>query len=103
MTHKEKITEIVFASFDIVNDSLPAEKHLKKSLDTVVFGEVSVLDSLGVVNFITALEDKIQNSFGVEILLIDDEKFDEPLAVFNTAHSLVDHIDDLLSKKCNQR
>jgi acyl carrier protein len=49
---------------DDVNLQLPADGRLEKSLQEVLVGEKSKLDSLGMVNFLVAVEEKLEAELG---------------------------------------
>ena len=63
---------------------------LPKSVDTILTGESGKLDSLGLVTFIVAVEERIQNDLGITISLADEiGKVDGAL---RTAETLADYI-----------
>jgi len=67
----EKILYIIYAVIDEINEQLEKDQRLDKSLDTVLFGQSGKLDSLGMVNFIVGLEEKVAAETGKEISLAD--------------------------------
>jgi len=72
---KEKIELVLFDIVDLINKQLKKKNRLEKSLDTPLIGENSTLDSLGVVNFITTTEVKIEEAFDLSITLTEDTEF----------------------------
>ena len=72
---------------------------LEKQDNTVLIGKNSKLDSLGILNFITTTEQKIEEAFNVRISLTENEEliFSEngPL---KSLHTLVDYISNQLNK-----
>jgi len=81
----------IFDAFDEVNQLQPDDRKLEKSKDATV---LSQLNSLGMVNLIVAIENRIKDEFGVAISLTDEKAL---LAnPFQTAASLADYITSLL-------
>ena len=72
MKNNEKIIQSIMDAIDEINERYPEEKRLSKSVDTVLTGESGKLDSLGLVSFVVAVEERIQNDLGVNISLADE-------------------------------
>tara|TARA_B100000963_G_C22136594_1_gene455675 strand:+ start:213 stop:503 length:291 start_codon:yes stop_codon:yes gene_type:complete len=71
MKLEEKILAAVYKTIDNMNDQL--DLKIEKSYETVIIGQGSKLDSLGVFTFVTDLEDQIENDFNQSISLINDD------------------------------
>jgi hypothetical protein len=71
MERNDAVTQLVYAAIDEVNSTLSPEQALKKSPDTVIIGVTGSLDSVGVVNFVIAVEDGIERKFRETINLMD--------------------------------
>ncbi|MBN2411418.1 acyl carrier protein [candidate division KSB1 bacterium] len=67
----EKYLHIIYAVIDEINEQLDKNQRLEKSRDTVLVGQSGKLDSLGMVNFIVGLEQKVEEETGKEISLAD--------------------------------
>ncbi len=72
MISSERALAIVYDAVDVVNRQLPASRRLRKSPDTVLVGIGGVLDSLGVVNFVLALEERAAREGAAVTLLQED-------------------------------
>ena len=100
--NKESIDEtlkpLIFAAIDEVNMMLSEERKLVKSDDTVLLGDSGTLDSLGLINLIVAVEQKIEERLGIAVSLVDEGAVstDEPLF---TVGMLAARISSLLSRK----
>lgn len=94
----EAITHLIFNAIDQVNELLPSERCLEKTPETILSNksEQSSLDSLGMVNFIVALEQLISEEMGVSVSLADDLIISEEQNPFQTVSILADNIDKLL-------
>lgn len=68
----QRIQEIIFETFDQLmaqNENLT----LDKSADCPLTGEGSALDSLGLVNFLVALEQNIKREHSTDVTIADQE------------------------------
>lgn len=63
---------VVYDAIDIVNQQLPAAKRLRKAPETVIVGAGGALDSLAVVNFVIAVEEKVAEISGAAVQLLDE-------------------------------
>ncbi len=95
---QEAIMHLIFRAIDQVNELLPEERYLEKTPETVLSNksEQSSLDSLGMVNFIVALEQLINEEMGVSVSLADDLIISGEQNPFQTVSILADNIDKLL-------
>lgn len=62
---------VVYEAIDTVNQQLPPARRLRKAPDTIIIGRGGALDSLGIVNFVIALEEKVADRIGVAVQLLD--------------------------------
>ncbi len=63
MTDNEKVIQAVMDAIDELNEQLPKEERLEKSVDTALFGDGGSLDSLGLVSLVTTLEPRSYHDF----------------------------------------
>ena len=89
MEQKQKITNLVFSVIDEINKELSKDEHIIKSLDSVIYGSNGQLDSLGLVNFVVAVEQKIEDVFEKSINLADDKAMSEKNSPFQTIETFV--------------
>ena len=73
----ERALGLVYDAIDVVNRQLPAAKRLRKSPDTIIVGVGGSLDSLGVINFVIALEEKVGAAVGASVQLLDEDMLGE--------------------------
>ena len=78
-----------------MNEQLPADRKLAKSDTTTLVGADGALDSLGLVNFIVALEQKLESDFQVSVSLIDDDLVSEE-SHFTNVVSLTQYLTSIL-------
>ena len=68
---KDELVDIIYKSLEEVNEQLPSDAQLRKSLDTTLVGRAGGLDSLGFVNFVALVEEKCANKYGISFTLVD--------------------------------
>ena len=95
---KQKITNLVFSVIDEINKESSKEEQIIKALDSVIYGSHGELDSLGLVNFVVAVEQKIEDVFGKSINLADDKAMSQKNSPFQTVETFVNYIYDVLEK-----
>ena len=98
MEQKQKITNLVFSVIDEINKELSKDDQIIKSLDSVIYGSNGQLDSLGLVNFVVAVEQKSEAVFEKAINLTDDKAMSEKNSPFQTIETFVNYIYDVLEK-----
>jgi len=87
-----ELIETIFRAIEEVNKLLPPEKQLLKSASTVLLGESGVLDSLGLINLIVAIEEQILNDIGVNVIVLDEEVLANPEGAYRTIETLANWI-----------
>jgi acyl carrier protein len=89
---------MIFSAIDEVNERLSGEEQLEKSINTTLFGESGKLDSLGLVNLIVAIEQKIEDEYGITVVLVEEGELGDMIP-FATTGNLVDHVLRILERK----
>jgi acyl carrier protein len=98
---KSQTAAAVFAAVDEVNRLLRRTQRLDHSLDTVVSGAGAQLDSLGLVNLISAIEQKVEQEFGVSVALADALIAGQDQNPVCTLGTVVDYLHGLVESKKN--
>jgi len=94
---KDVILQLVYLSVDEINFEL--DSKLEKIESENLFSADSKLDSMGLVNFIVDVEERIQDHFKLELTLADDKAMSQIRSPFRTIASLVDYIEVLINTK----
>ena len=68
---RDQALRLVYDAIEVVNRQLPASRRLAKSLDTVIVGPSGSLDSLGLINFVITLEERVTDALTVPVELLD--------------------------------
>ncbi len=71
MTDTSNTLEAVYAALDQLNRQRPSDRRLPRDPATLLIGPDGRLDSLGLVTFIVALEQQIEDRFGRAVPLTD--------------------------------
>ncbi len=98
MHNQEKIEALIWDAVDEVNEMLPADARVPKQADAVLLGPTGSLDSFGLVNLIVALEQRIEDEFGVTLTLADDKAMSYSRSPFRTVQTLRQYVNDLLNQ-----
>jgi hypothetical protein len=95
----EKVLTCVYAALDEANEDRQGLPPLEKSLETPIHGSASGLDSLGLINFVVAVEEGVERDVGAAIVLSDDRALSQERNPFESVRALVDYIDVLVSEQ----
>ncbi len=98
MDEKKTIIQTIYGVVDEVNLQQPDNGQLEKSLDTVLFGQNGKLASLGLVNFVIASEQNVEEALGVSVSVSDERAMSQRNSPFRTIGTLVDYICILLTE-----
>ncbi len=88
---KSDIESLVLEAMQELNFQQEADKQLEIALETPLFGRHSKLDSLGLVNLIVMVEEKIADQLNVPITLADERAMSQKNSPFRTAQTLSDY------------
>ncbi len=102
MIDKDKITQVIFEAIDEFNEQQAEEQQLEKSLDTILFGNSGKLNSLGLVNLIVGIEQKLEEEFGTAVTLADERAMSQTNSPFQTIGSLAEYTWSLLQEKVDE-
>ncbi|SVB12976.1 uncharacterized protein METZ01_LOCUS165830 [marine metagenome] len=101
MIARNKILEGIYAAIDEVNEQLPEDRNLEKSLETVLLGSSGKLESVNLVNLLVAIEENIEETFGIPISITDERAVSEKNSPFRTVETLCNFMLNLLDEKQN--
>ena len=93
---RERILKALYEAVDETNRSRPGAQPLERSPQTKLYGTGSDLDSLGLINFIVATEQKIETLCGRSIMLADDRALSQAVSPFQSVETLASYIEQLL-------
>jgi D-alanine--poly(phosphoribitol) ligase subunit 2 len=88
---KTAITNCIYETIDELNDQLGDDAQIKKSPETLLFGEQGCLDSLGLVNLVSTAEQKLEEALNVSIPLADDRALTQEQSPFQSVNALIQY------------
>lgn len=94
MEKSDQVLACIFEAMDEVVGLHPQYGPLEKAPDTPLFGSASRLDSLGLVNLIVAVEERLHKTLGVSLTLADERAMSRRQSPFRTVSSLAEYIDE---------
>ena len=95
---KNKSLKVIYSSIDEYNNQVNEKLRLTKSIDTVLMGSKSKLDSLGLVNLLVIIEQNTEDEFNKSLTLADERAMSQKHSPFRTIGTLADYIDMLLNE-----
>jgi acyl carrier protein len=101
MTASVPIVGVIYAALSELNLQLPKGNQVEQSLNTVLFGAGSRLDSLALANFIVIAETKLEESLGFKIDLTQDDPFVPGTGHLQTVRSLVNYVSRLAQRRAS--
>jgi D-alanine--poly(phosphoribitol) ligase subunit 2 len=96
---KDFAIKIIYTCIDELNEDLEEGEKIEKASSSVLFGSGSMLDSMSLVNLITAIEELIEDDKGVYLTLADENAMSMTNSPFKTVETLADYIVQLLAKE----
>lgn len=94
---RDQIAETVLRAIDNLNPQLPTDRQLERSLTARLFGREAPLDSLGLVNFIVAVEEQLSDDLDLTITLANEKAMSRKTSPFRSVDVLIDFVMEMLS------
>lgn len=92
------LDEILYPAVQEAQRSIPAASALEPRSDAVLFGDGG-LDSMGLVQFIIIVEERLQDQAGVELTLASDKAMSRRSSPFQTLGTLAEYIEECLAEE----
>jgi acyl carrier protein len=93
------ILSLIQRAINDFNDQRTADERLLDTPEASLFGRDGKLDSLGLVNLILAVEERISSELDVNITLADERAMSWKGSPFKTVQSLVDYVAERLKEE----
>ena len=91
-----EVLQWIYDVIDEMNEELDQSEKIIKSEDSRIFGPGSTLDSIGLVNLITLIEQRIEDETGDFISIADEKAMSLQSSPFKTIGTLKVYIETLL-------
>ncbi len=95
MDNKSQILSAIIEAIKEVNQTLPLERQITTDLQAPLYGPPSPVDSLTVTLLIVAIEQKIEQSMGKVVTLVD---YSVGLSPLKNIHTLLEYIASLIER-----
>lgn len=97
-TDRESVSRLVASAIEQTNATLPGAAQLSMAPATLLTGDGGALSSLDLISLILAVEEKVNEAFGTQVLLFDEALIADPNGPFRTVGDLVTHVHALVQK-----
>ena len=91
--------EIILSALREVKQQMGKDGNFEVSLKTRLYGRGSDLDSMGLVQLVVDVEEKIGERYGVPVTLTDEKALSQEHSPFQTAEALANYVTKLLLQK----
>lgn len=98
----ERIIDIIVSVAEELNEDLEKKIQVEKREAAVLIGQKGVLDSIGLVNLIVAVESAVEDEFGSSLVLADERAMSQKRSPFLTIGALAQYIETLLKEDGKQ-
>jgi len=102
MNLEEQVSRLVFDTLEQINEQLPSEKQVPNERETILLGKNGNLDSLGLVNLIVAVEERVEDELGTTITLADEKAMSQDVSPFKSLDTLINYITKLLQESSDE-
>jgi acyl carrier protein len=102
MYNQKDLENLIISELKEINDRLPVERKFEVNETTPLFGKRSKLDSLGLVNLLVGLEEKISSKYDVSITLTDESVLSPINNPLENPVTFAKHINSVLGSKDNE-
>ena len=99
MTLDERVRKAVSKAVVTINSQVDEAYRIEDSPSTVLLGEGSQLDSLGLVSLVVATQQRLRQEFDVTIELVDSQAMDNRQTYFGTLGAFCRQISRRLEKQ----
>ena len=92
MVDRTSVVEVILETARGFNRELESKIDVSRGEEAALFGAGGALDSLGLVSFITAVEQALDERLGTIAILADDRAFSQTRSPFISVATLADYI-----------
>jgi D-alanine--poly(phosphoribitol) ligase subunit 2 len=93
---RDRILDVIYVTIEELNEELEPEVRLERAPETMLYGEYGQLDSLRLVQLLVAAEQRIEDEFGVSLILADEHALARTTSPFRSVGTLADYVADRL-------
>ena len=97
----DKLVEMIITTANELNHEEEVSISSELNKDTPLFGENGILDSMGLVSLIVAVEQAIEESMDVSISLADEKAMSQKNSPYKTIGTLAEYAEGLIEEDKN--
>jgi hypothetical protein len=98
---KDQVLGILYSAIDELNETLPEDRRLAKSLDTPLFGRGTNLASVELVSLVMLAEQGVLEKTDRVVTLVDERAMSQRRSPFLTVETLADYVLALIEDPTN--
>ena len=91
------LKEVLFEALSEAEATIPSAANVDKRSDAILFGDGG-FDSMGLVQFIVIVEERIEDVAGVEVRLASDKAMSRQRSPFATLGTLAEFIEECIDE-----
>ncbi len=95
----KKIEGLIIRTLQEVKEIIDEQNLDSLDSNTTLFGGRGVLDSMGLVSLIIDLEERIEDEFGISLILADERAMSQEKSPFRTVSFLAKYISRLIKEE----
>jgi len=95
----DKVYNCIIKTIEEFNEELDKKIDISKGRETDLFGGNSVLDSLGLVNLIVAVEENLADEFDTNITITSEKAMSRRVSPFLNVGTLTDYVTEILKEE----
>lgn len=95
----DRVFKAIVSAVNELNEDWRYQVLRDVSVETVLFGAESPIDSMGLVALIATVEQNLKDTLGVELVLADDRAFSKNRSPFRSVGALESYIEELLNEE----
>jgi acyl carrier protein len=92
------VIEVILSAVGEFNEGVAIDQRIPETPKAMLFGRGGKLDSLGLVNLILMVEDRVERSYGVTLTLADERAMSQERSPFRSVPRLAEYICALLGE-----
>jgi len=103
MFPRERIEACVHGALEEVNAGLPEDQRIPADPDTRLVGREASLDSMGLVQFLVSVEQRINEELDIAVAIADERSMSRSQSPFRTIATLTDYAHELAEEQADDR
>ena len=94
---REQVIDLIKSAYERAIEEAGVESTTPVDQNTRLYGEGAALDSMGLVNLVLGVEERVSDELGSDVTLMDERALSQERSPFRTVGSLADYVVQQLS------